>query len=488
MNVSTLINKLSGKWYEVIKAPTPPSKEVAQQVLGGVRCKEVMKNNIIPILSEHSRGGSKYHIIIVGERGSGKSHWCYYLEGVASKLNINSIYISARNNLEPHNLGLIEYLNSKGVNIEEVKKPTIIIVDEVDELLLEETSVSRLRDKFKSDLRRIIDLADTKPIMLVLATLPVPNLDRVFDSPTYAKLFRGIRIGRPREVFSTFGRAAILGLDLFWTDVEINDRAEFLIDVVYEYVKYLLREDPLRSRVSVDLVKGLLDEDLWRFLASMPTLGSALNILKIHIFPLLDKLKKPLTINDVKFTTLTLMKEIHCHKQTYDKLPIRSKIERIARNITIALSKIYNVEYAFDQRIPPARSGWIKVNSLITLKDGRRIALIVPQLDKALYIANRKRLMERTIKLIEGKFIDEVWILVPSSMESKARGLISDRRLAEMIRADKVKIVSINDQELNVLLSDLEAIEWYSDEHVKKMVQKELHSLKDVWGKRVLIS
>jgi len=489
MDVNTLISKLQNRWAEIIKAPTP-SKDVAQEILGG-QYTENHKKFVEQIIKEFhdTKGETKFHIIIVGERGNGKTHWCYHIErNIISKYNIRSTYFSARE-LVWKGLSLLGYLNNIGIDVENIVEPTIIIIDEVDELILSETVTSRIREEFKANIRKIVDLADTKPIMLILAALPT-NFDKLFDEATYSKLFGAATVKVNRNQLAKYRRASVVPLDVLWK-VGINDRTVFLMNILYEYVKYELKKSNEEKEVNVDLIKELFEEELWRGIASMPTLCDALNFMK-ELMGLLDKNARPITVKDVETittefnNTLKLITEIYDRKQTYYSLSFRSRMERIAENIAIVLSKLFGGQYAFAQRIPPAKSGWMKVSSLVKLYD-KTIALITPRFDKAFYILNRKKIAEKAKKLFEGGFINELWILVPTLAKTNAMRLIGDVNLAELIKTNKIKVVVIDDQTLNLLLSELKIIEWGSNRYIQAIAEKELRSLKDVWGKEVFV-
>lgn len=59
-------------------------------------------------------------------------------------------------------------------------------------------------------------------------------------------------------------------------------------------------------------------------------------------------------------------------------------------------------------------------------------------------------------------------------------------RLASLASADKVKILSIDDEKLDLLLSDLEAAKCTHVSEVKRMLMRELERITDVWGRRVI--
>jgi len=487
MDVNSLIAKLKDRWAEIIKAPTP-NKDVAQEILGG-QYTENHKKFVEQIIKEFhdSKGETKFHIVIVGERGNGKTHWCYHIESMASRYNIKTKYFSAREIVEKE-LSLLEYLTYTGIDVEKVAEPTAIIIDEVDELILTETGVSRIREEFKKGLRKIIDLADVTPIMLILAALPT-NFDKMFDTDTYSKLFGAGSLKVDLTQLDKYRRAGVVPLDPLWKK-DIDNRINFLTNILYEYVEYELKRSNEREELNPSLIRELFEENLWRAIATMPTLCDALNFMKV-LLGLIDKNARPVTVKDVESITsefnsaLKLITEIYQRRQTYYDLTLRGRMERIAENIAIVLSKLFGGQYALAQRIPPAKSGWIKVSSLIKLPN-KTIALVTPRFDKAFYILDKRKLAEKTKKLFEGGFVNELWILVPSLAKSHAMRLIGDAGLAELISSNKIKIVSIEDQELNILLSELKNIDFGSSRYVQDSIKNELRTLKDVWGKEVL--
>jgi len=497
MDVNALISKLKDRWAEIIRAPTP-DKEVAQEILGG-QYTENYKKFVEHIIKEFhdTKGKTKFHIIIVGERGNGKTHWCYHIESMASRYNIKTKYFSAREIVEKE-LSLLEYLTYTGIDIEKVTEPTAIIIDEVDELILTGTEVSRIREEFKKGLRKIIDLPDDTPIMLVLAVLTRFFNEKIFDRDTYSKLFgetvMSVDLTRP----DTYRRVSVVPLDSLWKqkkpDIEIDKRINFLTNILYEYVKYELKRRNEKEELDLHLIRELFEENLWRAIATMPTLCDALNFMK-YLLKLIGDNARPVTVKDVESiesntlefnNTLKLITELYQRKQTYYELTLRSRMERIAENIAIVASKLFGAQYALAQRIPPAKSGWVKVSSLIKLPN-KTIAIVVPRFDKAFYILDKRKLAEKTKKLFEGGFVNELWILVPSLAKSHAMRLIGDTSLAELISSNKVRIVSIDEQELNILLSELKYIDFGSNRYVQANIKDELRVLKDVWGKEVTL-
>jgi len=481
-----LVEKLKGKWGEVIKATTP-SREVASKILGGAECREVVRREIEPALQELSKGYRVKHLILVGVRGSGKTHWCYHIESLARKHGIKTLYISVRSALIASERSLLEHLESVGINVRAIEEPVLLLLDELDEILYVEAGVSRLRERFIRDLAYLVDIADHRPLMLTLASLP-RTLEMLSGEALFSKLFGATGRVELSAIISDYRRARVVWLDKFWLYKEsIEDKTNFLIDVAHISINYEL-EKMGEKGVDISTVKSLLDESLWEALARVNTsLDIALTNLK-EVFKLIDDVGVPVKLEHIEklgFTkTLKIIEELEKHRRSYSNYPTRDRMMRVAKNIAVAFAKLFNAQYSIDRRIPPtAKSGWVQVTALIQ-RGGERIALLVPQFDKALYIADVGRFSEKISKLLEGGHVDRILILVPASAASKARGLIAYPNLGKWIAEGKLGIIVVDEEKHLALISNLEAIEW--DDTVKRMVGRELESLRDPWGAKVL--
>jgi len=487
--VLQLINTLKGKWGSVIRSSPTPGAE-AKDILGGTECKRIINDVIEPMIRDLASGRSPGHVILVGERGNGKTHWCRYIEGLAEKYGVKAIYVSARSDLVEQGSSLVGYLVSRGLSLEKGGEPAVVLVDEIDEAVL--LDAGRLREALKSDLRKLVDVADEKPLMLVLALITIPDFSRVFDEPTYSKLFgrADVKVEVPSgpQAYSIYRRAGVIWLDKLWSlETDPKRRVEFLVDTAKEYINYELTRMG-QGVVGVNVVRGLLEDAVWEVIArSSSTVSGALRILKM-VFGLIDETGSPVDLKTVEskagfIRTLELVAELDKHKRSYSAYPVRSRMERFAKNLAIAIAVLKNGKYTLDVKIPPsARSGWVKAEAFVLLGN-ESIAFIVPQFDKALYIANKKRFCERVAKLVEGGHVNRVIVLVPKLAEKSARSLIADQSLGKWISEGRVGIVAVDEDKFFALISDLRAVKWHEDAEVTHMVKVEVNSLKDLWNR-----
>jgi len=480
--VNWLVERLRGKWGEVIRAPMP-SREVASRVLGGAECREVVRWEVEQTLRDLSKGYGVRHLILVGEKGSGKTHWCYHIEGLAGRYGIKTYYISVRS----LDRSLIEYLEGVGVNVRAIGEPTLLLLDEVDEILHAEAGVSRLRERFVRDLAVLVDIADYRPLMFTLAVLP-RTLEMLQSEIILAKLFGARRWMKPTSTVSLYRRATAILLDKFWLyNEDLKGRVDFLVDVAHAYVSYEL-ERMGEGGVDISTVRQLLEESLWESLArANVSLSTALANLR-EVFKLIDVIGAPVKLEDVRKLSVArvakAVEELERHRAGYYSGSTRDRLMRVARNIAVAFAKLFNAQYFMDRRIPlAAKSGWVQVTAFIHV-GSERVAVIVPQFVKALYIANAGKLSEKISKLIEGGYVDRILILVPASAKRNAQGLIAYPELDKWITEGKLGIIVVDEEKYLALTSNLEAIEW--DDTVKEIVRRELESLRDPWGAKVL--
>jgi hypothetical protein len=467
-----------------------PQKEVAKHVLGGEGYRKVFESRIKPAISALHMKMPAGHIIVIGRRGTGKTHLCYRIIGEAEEHNIPYRYITPKENFD-------EILGKGLVGIiKEVGSPSILVIDEIDEYLREDAATTEIREKLTQDFSKLIDIADKEPITLVISSLSEDLLKKLFTPSAWSKL-----AGEKRIVSATgeyMRRAEPVNLNKLWDELDIKSRVETLIDILYSYIYYYVNSTPqLRtysSGLSKDGIKALLDHDLWNYLARLDTVNTALKVLKRVLGKLDEKEKgERLTLEDLGEEAARVYGLLSQNVASYYGLKTwRDRLRRVARNIGELLVALGYAEYcAADVSIPRGvKKGWVKVDVSLTMRDGLQVVILVPILEKSLYIKG-KETTERINKLLSfSKLVKSVVLLAPVDAERSVRRLISGSELAKAAAERRLITALIDDRELFLLLSDLTlkvAEKWRRIQEVKDMLKQELESIKDLSGRPFML-
>jgi GTPase SAR1 family protein len=483
--VSTnLAQILRGHFSKLPIGGSTPQEEVAKKVLGGEGYRKIFESRIKPVISALHMKMPAGHIIVVGRRGTGKTHLCYRIIGEAEEHNIPCRHITPKENFDE--------ILGKGLTgiVKELGSPSILVIDEIDEYLREDAATTEIREKLTQDFSKLIDIADREPITLVISGLSEDLLKKLFTPSAWSKL-----AGEKRIVSATgeyMRRAEPVNLDKLWDELDVKSRVETLIDILYSYIYYYVNNTPqLRTYSSVlskDGVKALLDHDLWSYLARLDTVGTALKVLR-RVLEKLDEKGERLILEDLGEEAARIYEVLSQNVASYYEMRTwKDRLKRIARNIGELLVALgYAEYYAVDVSIPRGvKKGWVKVDVSLTMRDGLQLAIVVPTLEKSLYIKG-KETTEKISKLLSfSKLVKSIVLLAPVDAERSVRRLVSSGELAKATAERRLITALIDGGELFLLLSDLTlkaAEKWRRIQEVRDMLKQELESIKDLSGR-----
>ena len=473
--MSDLISLLKGHFSKIPIEAVAPKPDIAKRVLGGERYRRVFEDRIKPVLLSLREKVPAGHIVIVGRRGMGKTHLCYRIIGEAESLGINYKYISIGQIGEKRLLSIAE----------ELKNPSILIIDDIDERLYGEAATTGLRERIRGDISELIERGEGEPFTLVFSALDLNILRDLCTPLAWSKLVG--TSGTPGEYAR---RAQIINIGELWDTLDVKERLETLIDILYNYIIHYVNNTPELSKhvdtITRDAVRNLFDDALWGFLARLSTISAALQVSR-NMLVKLDSKGARVGLEDLGGGVAEVYKVLSDNVTSYSSLRTwRDRLKRIAVNIAellIALGKAVN--YAIDKQVPEGvKKGWIKVDVLLTMRDGLQMAMVIPTLEKSLYIRH-KEVRDKIIKLLSFKNVKGVILLVPSDAEGSARKLVAGE-LGKAVAEERLIVVLVDSGRLFLLLSDLtlkNAERWRDKVEIIDMLIRELEEIKDIMYK-----
>jgi hypothetical protein len=197
----------------------------------------------------------------------------------------------------------------------------------------------------------------------------------------------------------------------------------------------------------------------------------------------LDSKGARVDLEDVGEDAAEIYKILAKNVESYSSLRTwKDRLRRIAVNIAeLLVAQGIAVNYAMDKRVPEGtRKGWVKVDVLLTMKDGMGVAMVVPTLEKSLYIRG-KEVRDKVTKLLSFRDVKGVILLVPSDAEKSARKLIAGE-LGKAVAEGKLIVALVDSRKLFLLLSDLtlrSAEKWRENKDIKAMLAQELEEIRD---------
>jgi hypothetical protein len=483
----SLADILRGHFAKLRLGEAEPPVEVAKQFIGGA-VRKAFDDKIQPALRTLREGRLAWHIIVSGRRGSGKTHLCYRIMGEAEKLGI-----SYRRVIPKKDLGEIAEKGLEGI-AKELKPPCILILDDIDEYLTEEVAVTRIRGRLAEGISTLVDMTEERPLMLVFSTLHYDSLRELLPPSTWSKLVgeRGVS-GLP----GYYGRRSeIIRMDEHWDNLTREERVEALVDTVHGYIRYYVDTTPeLRGyagKIDKEGVRSLFGDDLWDYLSRLDNIGAALRIAKKALMKLDYGGRSMVTLGDVGDKVARVYEILSRNVPSYNLMRTllktwKDRLRRVAVNMAELLVALgYAAYHAPDVVIPRGiRRGWVKVDVSLTMSDGSQMPIVVPTLEKELYVKGRDA-VEKIAKLLGLNNVRRVILLAPVDAERSVRRLISGYEMLSKAYAEGRLIPALVDTtKLHLLLSDLtleEAKEWREIPEIVGMLREELGYVKDISG------
>jgi hypothetical protein len=483
----SLADILRGHFAKLRLGEAEPPVEVAKQFIGGA-VRRAYDERVQPALRALREGRPPYHIIISGRRGSGKTHLCYRIMGEAESLGI-----PYRRVIPKKDLGEIAEKGLEGI-AEELKPPSILILDDIDEYLTEEVAVTRIRGRLAEGISTLVDMTEERPLMLVFSTLHYDFLRELLPPSTWSKLVGEKGVSGPPGYYGR--RSEIIRMDEYWDNLTREERVEALVDTVHGYIRYYVDTTPeLRGyadKIDKESVRSLFADDLWDYLSRLDNIGAALRIAKRALMKLDYGGRSMVTLGDVGDRAARVYEILSRNVPSYNLMRTllktwKDRLRRVAVNIAELLVALgYAESYAPDVVIPRGvRRGWVKVDVSLTLSDGSQMPIVVPTLEKELYVKGRD-VVEKIAKLLSLSNVRRVILLAPVDAERGVRRLISGYEMLSKAYAEKRLIPALVDTaKLHLLLSDLtvkEAEEWRGIPEIVSMLREELGYVKDIGG------
>jgi hypothetical protein len=476
-DVMNLADILRGHFAKLRLGEAEPPTEVAKHFVGGA-VRKAFKDRIRPVLETLREGRVPYHIIISGRRGSGKTHLCYRIMGEAERLGIPYRLVTPRRDLSE----IVE--NGLEGIVEKLKPPSILIIDDIDEYLMEEAAVTKIRERLAEG---ITNLVERSTVMLILSTLSHDLLKKLLPPSTWSKMVGERGVSGPPGYYGR--RCEIIEMEEYWDRLTKEERVDTLNDIIYGYIKYYVENTPeLRGyagKIDKGDVRNLFSDDLWDYLSRFNDVGAALRIAKRVLVKLDEGGRSMLTLGDVGDRVARvyeiLSRNIPSLKTWKDRL------RRVAFNMAELLVALgYAVSYAPDIVIPRGvRKGWVKVDVSLIMRDGSQTPILVPTLEKELYMRGRDT-MEKIVKLLGFNNVGRVVLLAPVDAEKSIRRFIGGYETLSKAYAERKLITALVDMgKLYLLLSDLtleEAKEWRRIPEIVEMLKEELGYVKDISG------
>jgi hypothetical protein len=373
----------------------------------------------------------------------------------------------------------------------ELKPPSILILDDIDEYLTEDVAVTRIRGRLAEGISALIDSAE---VMLAFSTLHHDFLRELLPPSTWSKLVGERGASGPPSYYGR--RSELIRMDEYWDSLAREERVEALVDTVHGYIKYYIDNTPelggYAGKIDKGDVKNLFSNDLWDYLSRLDNIGAALRIAKRALVKLDDGGRSKVALGDVGDRVARVYETISRNVPSYNLMRTllrtwKDRLRRVAVNIAELLVALnYAVSYAPDVVIPRGvRRGWVKVDVSLTMNDGSQMPILVPTLEKELYVKG-KDIVEKIAKLLSLSNVVRVILLVPADAERSVRRLISGYETLSKMYAGKRLVPALVDMgNLYLLLSDLtleEAKEWRRIPEILNMLREELEHVKDISG------